>query len=207
MGIQITSISPLGATVEGNELNISGQTAGDVLYYDGTAWLRLAKGTANQRFSMNAGATAPEWQTVSSDAGEGTVTLFPNMFRTVGQGTWTTPYGSSYTFAHCLRNAAASAVDGDNISAPVYLAQGTYTMIVIYSRSTDHGIVDLYIDASEVGSFDGYAATDHDNEYAVTGINIASSGLKTFKVQIDGKNVLSSDYESRINCVQLIRTA
>ena len=40
-------------------------TQGDVLYHDGTSWVKLPKGTANQRLSMNAGATAPEWQTVA----------------------------------------------------------------------------------------------------------------------------------------------
>jgi hypothetical protein len=37
--------------------------AGDVLYHNGTVFVRLAKGTAGQVLTMNAGATAPEWQT------------------------------------------------------------------------------------------------------------------------------------------------
>ena len=41
---------------------VSGQAAGDMLYADTAASLaRLAKGTAGQVLSMNAGATAPEW--------------------------------------------------------------------------------------------------------------------------------------------------
>jgi parallel beta-helix repeat protein len=39
--------------------------AGDVMYHNGTNWVRLAKGTANQRLKMNAGATAPEWDTLT----------------------------------------------------------------------------------------------------------------------------------------------
>lgn len=36
---------------------------GDIIYADGTdSWTRLAKGTASQVLTMNAGATAPEWQ-------------------------------------------------------------------------------------------------------------------------------------------------
>jgi len=42
---------------------ISG-VAGDIIYADGSdSWTRLAKGTAGQALVMNAGATAPEWQT------------------------------------------------------------------------------------------------------------------------------------------------
>jgi len=50
-------------------LNISNEAEGDVLYYNGSAWVRLAKGTASQVLTMNAGATAPEW----GSAGSGTL--------------------------------------------------------------------------------------------------------------------------------------
>ncbi len=43
--------------------------AGDILYYDGSNYVRLAKGTAAQTLAMNSGATAPEW----ADAGGGKV--------------------------------------------------------------------------------------------------------------------------------------
>ena len=44
-----------------------GTTAGDLDYYTAaTTKARIAKGTANQVFAMNAGATAPEWQTIST---------------------------------------------------------------------------------------------------------------------------------------------
>lgn len=56
----------MGASASGGVLSIAGQTAGDTIYFNGTSWVRLAKGTANQRLSMNAGATAPEWQTVAT---------------------------------------------------------------------------------------------------------------------------------------------
>ena len=44
-------------------LTIASQAAGDILYFNGTNWVRLAKGTAGQVLTMNAGATAPGWQT------------------------------------------------------------------------------------------------------------------------------------------------
>ncbi|HPH85571.1 MAG TPA: hypothetical protein PLC48_08915 [Ferruginibacter sp.] len=39
-------------------------TAGDMLYFNGTAWTKLPKGTSGQMLKMNTGATAPEWVTV-----------------------------------------------------------------------------------------------------------------------------------------------
>lgn len=46
-----------------DDLDIASQAAGDVLYFNGTNWIRLAKGTALQSLQMNSSATAPEWAT------------------------------------------------------------------------------------------------------------------------------------------------
>lgn len=45
-----------------SDLTITGETAGDILYFNGTNWVRLPIGTAGQVLTVNAGATAPEWQ-------------------------------------------------------------------------------------------------------------------------------------------------
>ena len=51
------------AAIDITKIAVSSQTQGDILYFDGTNWVRLAKGTAGQTLKMNAGATAPEWVT------------------------------------------------------------------------------------------------------------------------------------------------
>ena len=43
--------------------------AGDILYYNGTDYVRLAKGTAAQQLAINSGATAPEWVTAGAGGG------------------------------------------------------------------------------------------------------------------------------------------
>ncbi|MBA7575797.1 hypothetical protein ES708_17633 [subsurface metagenome] len=55
-------------------------TEGDILYYNGSDNVRLAKGTATQVLTMNAGATAPEWA-----AGAGGYT---NLTQFVEQTAW-----------------------------------------------------------------------------------------------------------------------
>ena len=58
--------TPGDGTVDGAQLNPS-LVAGDIIYSDGTDSIeRLAKGTAAQVLTMNAGATAPEWAALSS---------------------------------------------------------------------------------------------------------------------------------------------
>ena len=51
------------ATITATDLEIANQAAGDILYFDGNNWIRLAKGDAGQVLTMNVGGTAPEWQT------------------------------------------------------------------------------------------------------------------------------------------------
>ena len=51
------------AAINITKIAVTSQAAGDMLYFNGTAWVRLAKGTAAQQLRMNAGATAPEWFT------------------------------------------------------------------------------------------------------------------------------------------------
>ena len=59
--------SKIGAgAVTGSKIQMGSDQAGDVLTYNGTDYIRLAKGTAAQVLKMNAGATAVEWGT---DAG------------------------------------------------------------------------------------------------------------------------------------------
>ena len=50
-------------SVDGTKIAMGSDAAGDIMYHNGTDWVRLAKGTGGQTLKMNAGATAPEWVT------------------------------------------------------------------------------------------------------------------------------------------------
>jgi len=47
--------------VAGDSMRMGSDAAGDTLYFNGTDYARLAKGSASQVLTMNSGATAPEW--------------------------------------------------------------------------------------------------------------------------------------------------
>ena len=51
--------------VTGAKIAMGSDAAGDILTYNGTDYIRLAKGTAAQVLKMNAGATAVEWGTAA----------------------------------------------------------------------------------------------------------------------------------------------
>ena len=61
------TITPSDNTVTGAKIALGSDAAGDVMYYNGTNYVRLAKGTATQVLTMNSGATAPEWAADSTN--------------------------------------------------------------------------------------------------------------------------------------------
>ena len=62
----VTTTKIIDNAVDGSKIAMGSDVAGDVLYYNGTDYVRLGAGTANQTLQMNAGATAPAWVTVAA---------------------------------------------------------------------------------------------------------------------------------------------
>jgi hypothetical protein len=50
-------------TIPGRAIELGSDAEGDLAYYDGSKWTRLAAGTAGEFLATNSGATAPEWAT------------------------------------------------------------------------------------------------------------------------------------------------
>jgi hypothetical protein len=65
-GNAVTNTTYWNVLAEGGDVASTLTTQGDVLFRDGSGLQRLAKGTAGQALTMNSGATAPEWGTISS---------------------------------------------------------------------------------------------------------------------------------------------
>lgn len=75
-------------SVDGTDIALGSDATGDLMYYDGTNWVRLASGTTGQLLQAN-GAAAPSWSArtaiLNSQNGLSTVT-------TGGSASATTPY-------------------------------------------------------------------------------------------------------------------
>ncbi len=61
-----TSTTIADNSVDGTDIALGSDTEGDVMYYDGTNWVRLGIGTPGEVLEVNAGGTAPEWNTDDS---------------------------------------------------------------------------------------------------------------------------------------------
>jgi hypothetical protein len=57
----VTTTKIADNAVTGAMIALGSDAAGDIMYYNGTDYVRLAKGTAAQALVMNGGATAPSW--------------------------------------------------------------------------------------------------------------------------------------------------
>jgi hypothetical protein len=58
---QVNTLDIADGAVNGSKLGIASQAQGDLLYFNGTIWERIPKGSAAQVLTMNGAATAPEW--------------------------------------------------------------------------------------------------------------------------------------------------
>ena len=62
----ITTLKIADNAVKGAKIALGSDAAGDIMYNNGTDYVRLAKGGANEVLQINTGATAPEWGTVQA---------------------------------------------------------------------------------------------------------------------------------------------
>ena len=60
-----TTLTVADNSITGAKIALGSDAAGDIMYHNGTDYIRLPKGTADQVLTMNDGATAPGWETAA----------------------------------------------------------------------------------------------------------------------------------------------
>jgi hypothetical protein len=90
----------------------------------------------------------------------------------------------------------------------VVLGAGTWTIQLVYNKSTNTGIFSVRIDDVEVGTVDSYAAAAAANFISsVTGVVVASTGKKRVSLKMATKHASSSSFIGILQHARLIRTA
>jgi len=116
-------------------------TQSDIIYHNGTNNVRLPKGTANQRLSMNALATAPEWQDVVEYE-------LPADLQSISDNTGTADTGIYYTSlnvaAEFTLTAAGRAIldDADSTAQRATIGLGTIATQDATAVNIDGGTID-----------------------------------------------------------------
>jgi len=121
MAIQkITDYVITDNAVDGTKIAMGSDAAGDVLYYDGTNYVRLGKGTAGQTLVMNSGATAPEWGAGSS-SGSGIAAehiLTSTGHSSTRRGVWTKTAGVTQIEVFVIGSGGAGGINHSGAGQP-----------------------------------------------------------------------------------------
>lgn len=152
----------------------------------------------------------------STPAG-GTGTFDPNvhMQRTIDVDVYATPathinwssLAADTATLHGFRKTSTGAQNAE-IGWDVTLSAGTWMVEIIHRTSTNLGIYTVSLDGAAVGTIDGYAATAVQNVVSsVSGIAVATTGVKRLLFKMATKNASSTDYIGSFNHVRLRRTA
>ncbi len=140
------------------------------------------------------------------DSGEGHISFLPANYDSIIQGTF--GYHMSVSQNYVTRYRNSSSADGDGLRFKMFLDIGTYTWRIHHTEGTNRGILELLIDGSSKGTIDMYRnVTAYDKLEDVTGIVVASAGLKDVDLVINGKNASSSSYIMYLTTCTLWRTA
>jgi len=141
---------------------------------------------------------------VTSSAGEGHIEIVPWSYSAINAGTWAIAFDA--TEIPVWNNS--SATNADACSYKAYLSAGTYTIAVVGRKFSVAGITDFLIDAVSQGTLDWYDAGSVQNfRQTIANIVVATSGLKTIQMLVNGKNAGSGGYQLRIGQIVAYRTA
>lgn len=196
--------------VEGKRVpSPASQAAGDILYRGATEWERLAKGTAGQVLTMNAGATAPEWAAAS--AGSSVWTPVPGTPTRTANTTFTITgdYTALVTTGMVIKWTESSVVKAGLVLSSTYSSPNTTVTIVGDTMaSIDASSCKYFNKAADVIHFAyagtiGAVATDvmrawyADKAYRVLGAkpSVGTAGTTnntTFDININGTTAFTT---------------
>lgn len=119
-------------------------------------------------------------------------------------GTWSLVSSGSWVNHQRFNSTTAQ---NDEASCSIYLAAGTYKLVVLAGKNSNCAIVEFFLDATSLGTFDTYAAGAVSASTEITGITVSSAGIKTFRCLCGSKNASSSAYRLNFSGAVFQKTA
>lgn len=98
------------------------------------------------------------------------------------------------------------AVANSYLEWQVLLSAGTWKLEIMGITNTDEGIATLTLDGNSIGTLDWYGSLTFNVIKSITGIVIASTGIKTLRLTATTKNGSSSEYYISLQFICLTRT-
>jgi hypothetical protein len=133
---------------------IAGQTAGDLFYFDGTDWARVAGGAAGSVLQSNGETAAPYWGTIEQATGPDAATVAPPAIAATGAVGSSAAYAlEDHTHAGITSIVAAGSVTASTVGGVVTVT-GT-------AATAANAAPPAIADAAALGSSSDYAREDH----------------------------------------------
>ena len=120
-----TTLTVADNSITGAKIALGSDAAGDIMYHNGTDYIRLPKGTADQVLTMNDGATAPGWETAAGGGVDTTGTPADNQI-------------AVFTDADTLEGMAELTHDGTNFLTKNTTGNNSYVIISHSSATGGH---------------------------------------------------------------------
>jgi hypothetical protein len=120
--------------------------------------------------------------------------------------TWTTSSGDSISASSSNARLQANAT-GDSFSFTTNVSAGTYGVVIRYAKRNVYGNYSVQVNGKQIGTLSGYASGSSDAWNTATLANITVSGATTFSFVSTGKDSASSDYDIKIDYIQLASTS
>ena len=158
-------------------------------------------GQAGRGVLVNDTEDGVEFDTVAGSGQSGIIPAW--CFCTIIQGTWTLIV-SAAQWGGLLYNSTEA--NGDEVCFNGWFQKGTYTFCHLGQLRNDGGYVETYLDSTLLDTWDMYNGTLVNNaKRTITPIVISSTGLKSMKLKLNGKNPSSGNYACRITATYFWR--
>lgn len=129
--------------------------------------------------------------------------FFPAL-NTAKSGTWAWAASASKQFGGAYENS--SAASGDYVEwANVNAFAANAKLKLLYTKSSNGGIVKILWGGSELGTLDTYAASPTYNNVSTVDLGTVTAGRGTLKLISDTKNASSSGYKISIQQVEVVQ--
>jgi hypothetical protein len=155
-------------SVDGTDIAFGSDAAGDVAYYDGANWVRLPIGTAGQVLEVNAGATAPEWDTDGGLSNWGFLDA-----TTIAPTTTNAGIGAKADFFTATSTTATSTFPKLSVTSAFNLLGEYMTDAVVWVRAK----IDGYLTGGDGIDYASGAIAFNCTEVEGTGINCSTNDI------------------------------